>query len=153
MSIPVLAVLAGLVVGTATVAAVMVLTHHGSAEVVAPGGGGGGNPPPLTYLFKVYDAATGGNEIVQDDSTFYQFGKVQQTYSVTKTIYIEKTGTGNVTVTPAATWAGTAPGTITFDPPSVTVMDSIRLPIAVKFTAGTTTAPPTNVDVTYTGSP
>ena len=152
ISIPVLAVLAGLIVGGVAIAA-GVITMHGSVTVVAPGGGGGGEPPPTTYLFKVYDAATGGTEIAAEDSAFFNLGSITQSYSIEKTVYIEKTGTGDVTVTPSVSGLLPATGTITFTPTSVLATSAGRQAIAVKFTAAAAPAAADPFDITFTGSP
>ena len=153
ISIPVLAVLAGLIVGGVAIAAV-IMTMQGTVTVVAPGTpGGGGTPPPTTYLFKVYDAATAGNEIAAGNSAFFDLGSVTATYSVEKTVYIEKTGTGDVTVTPSVTGLLPATGTITFTPTSVLATSAGREAIVVKFTAAGTAAPADPFDITFTGSP
>lgn len=134
------------VVAAGTVLAVQITTHHGSVTIPSP------PSPSPTYTFKAYDALSGGNEITNGDSAFFAFGSVSANGTAQKTIYLEKTGTGAVTVTPAATWTGTALGTITFNPTSINLTDATPQPIVVTFTAGATPGSST-FDITYTGNP
>lgn len=146
IAIVALVAVAALMVAGVAVAA-MTLTHHGSVQVVsAP-------PPATTYTFAVYDAATGGSLVADGDSALFALGSVNAGATSQKTVYLQKTGTGNVTVTPSVSWTGTAPGTITFTPTSVSLTDATRQPIVVTFTAGASPAASTDFDIIYTGSP
>jgi hypothetical protein len=139
-------VLAGILSVGAIAWAAMTMTLHGSVAVIP-------QTPVIKYTFDVYDSLTGGNKIDSGDTTYLSLGSVTAGSFVEKTIYIEKTGTGDVTVTPSATWTGDASGTITFTPTSVTVTDATRKPITIRFTAGDTTSTSQNFDITLTGSP
>lgn len=138
-------VLAGILSIGAIAWAAMTVTLHGSVAVTAP-------QQADTYTFDVYDSLNGGKKIDSGDTTFLSLGSVTAGSFVEKTIYIEKTGTGNVTVTPSATWTGSVSGTITFTPTSVTVTDATRKPIVIRFTAGDTTSTSQNFDITLTES-
>ncbi len=151
LGIPILAasVAAALLAGAATAA--LVVSLHGSVEVVPPGGGGGGTPPPATYAFKLYDAASGGNEIVNGDNTFLQLGKVTTTYSTTKTVYIENSGTGAFSVSAAVDWKGATPtGTFSGLDAVAVPVGTTRVPMAITFTAGATAGSLTEFDVSFT---
>lgn len=134
-----------LCVGAIAYAAVTI-TLHGSVAVVSP-------QVQTTYSFDVYSAVTGGNKIDSGDATFMALGDVAAGQYVEKTIWIEKTGTGNVTVTPSVSWTGNQSGIITFLPTSVTVTDTTRQPITIRFTAGDTTASTENFDIHLNGVP
>jgi hypothetical protein len=150
--VPILVFALVAVLGVGAVYAAMVLHTSGTVTVVATGGGGTPLPTP-TYLFKLYDAVSGGNEIAAENNTFFNLGNINVSSTLEKTIYAEKTGTGSVTVTPALSNLDPATGTIIFTPVSVTVTNSTRLPIAVKFTAGAVPAAADAFDITFTGNP
>jgi hypothetical protein len=146
--IPVASVLAVLLISGIALAA-MTITHHGSVTVTTDGGGVG---TPV-YTFAVYDAPTGGNVIGTGDTAFLTLGTVNTNSYLEKTVYIAKTGTGDVTVTPEVQNLDTATGTISFTPSSVTVINSNRQPIVIRFTSGSTPAATDEFDIVYTCSP
>ena len=149
--VPVLIFALVAVLGVGAVYGAVVMTMHGTVTVVSSGGGG--TPPALTYTYKVYDAVTGGNELAAENNTFFNLGSINISSTLEKTVYIEKTGTGSVTVTPSLTGLDPTTGTITFTPPSVAVTNGTRLPIVVKFTAGANPAAADAFDITFTGNP
>jgi hypothetical protein len=138
-------VLVGILCVGAIAYAAVTVTLHGSVKVVSP--------VVKTYTFEVWDAVTGGNRIDSGDSTFMALGNITASQYVDKIIYVEKTGTGNITVTPSATWTGSQSGTITFTPSFVTVTTTARVPIVVRFTAGDTTADTEMFDIHLNGTP
>lgn len=135
------------IIAAGTVLAAQVMTHHGTVSVT------GSQPPPQTYTFRAYDAASGGAEVADGDSAYFVMGSTATGGTIQKTIYLEKTGTGAVTVTPAATWTGAALGTFAFSPTSVNLTDATRQAIVVTFTAGASAGGPSGFDITYTGNP
>ena len=154
--VPVLVFALVAMLGVGAVYAAMTMTTHGTVTVVpsgGTGGGGGGGTQVPTYTFKVWDAVTAGNEIAAEDSAFFNLGTINVSSFTEKTVYIEKTGNQTVTVTPTVTNLDAATGTITFTPTSVTVTDTTRLPIVVRFTSGNSTAAADAFDITFTGSP
>ena len=148
--IPVLIFALVAVLGVGAVYAAMTLTTHGTVTVVPTGGGG---TPIATYTFKVWDAVTGGTEIAAENAAFFNLGSVNVGSYLEKTVYIEKTGTATVAVTPSLAGLDAATGTITFTPPSVSVTNATRLPIVVRFSAGANPAAADAFDITFTGSP
>jgi hypothetical protein len=147
--VPVLVFALVAVLGVGAVYAAMTLTTHGTVTV-APGGSG---TPVATYTFKVWDTVTGGTEIVADNNAFFNLGSVNLASYLEKTVYIEKTGTATVTVTPVLAGLDAATGAITFTPALVTVTNGTRLPIVVKFTSGAVPAAADAFDITFTGNP
>lgn len=138
-----LVVTAVLLVGGVVLAG-QIITHQGTVTVVAP---------TPTYIFAVYDAPTSGNEIIDGNSAFWNLGTVDVAGTTSRTVYIAKTGTGDVTVTPAVVGLDAATGAIVFSPLSVTVTDSTRQSITATFTAVSVTTSPDDFDITFTGNP
>jgi hypothetical protein len=138
------------IMGVAAVYGAVAMSMHGTVTVVPTGGGG---TPVATYTYKVWDAVTGGAEIPAENASFFNLGSVNVGSWIEKTVYIEKTGTATVAVTPTLTGLDAATGTITFTPASVTVTNGTRLPIVVKFTAGANPAAADAFDITFTGNP
>ncbi len=146
---------ATLVIGLAVVAA-MTLTHTGSVQVVASGGtggGGGGGTPLPSYTFSIYDSASGGNEIL-NNAPYFELGTINANSYVEKTVYVQRTGTLDVTVTPSVNGLDTSSGAITFTPASVTATASGRQAIVIRFTAGPNPTPALDAfEIKYAGSP
>jgi hypothetical protein len=142
-------VLAGILsIGAIAWAAVSV-THHGSVNVVS--GGGGSPSQATTYTFAVYDAPTAGNIIADGDTSYFSLGNVGPTLQSSETVYIQNTGTGNITVTPAVSWSSSAVGTFSIEPVSVNLAPGTRNPVVITFTAGAE-AGSGNFEVTYSES-
>jgi hypothetical protein len=127
--------------------AAMTLNFNGSVTVVPSGGGG--TPSPETYLFKVYDSQVLGTEITD---AYWTLGEINVNSSVIRDVWVENTGTGQVTVT--ALISGLTVGEYTSSEISVTVpAESSRVRLPLTFTAGPTAAPVNNYSVTFAGNP
>jgi hypothetical protein len=147
LGIQVLAIICGLVVSGVALAAIITINHQGSVEIVAP------PQAPLTYGFKIYDAAAGGNELAEGNSAFFALGQVQTGGVVTKTVYLQRTGTGSLVVTPSYLWGGTTvSGQIAFSPTTVSLNNDNRQPLQVTFTAGSSVVAPNNFSISYSAT-
>ncbi len=144
--IPVASFLAVLLISGIALAA-MTITHHGRVAVST---GGDGTP---VYTFSIFDAPTGGNVLADGNTGFLELGTINTNSYFEKTVYIAKTGTGDVTVIPQVQNLDASTGTITFNPAQVTVTNSDRQQIVIRFTSGSTAAVADDFEIVYTGSP
>jgi hypothetical protein len=143
LGIPILAVITAAIFGLSAVVWAATVSYNGSVTVVPA-------PVVTTYTFQAYDAATGG-ALVTD--AFFSLGNVVVgTQAPTKTVWIQNTGTGelSVTATTSGVTAGTMAGTGT---PVAVPVGATRVGIPLTFTAGGSPATVNNFTVTFTSTP
>ncbi len=91
--LPVLLVTATVLVITGAVFALTTFSYHGTMTITTPGGGGGGGGwgPVPTFDFTVTDNASNPASVI-DTATAWD-GHMDPGGSITKTVYLTKTGT------------------------------------------------------------